>query len=243
MSLKPRNLLPGKSMKGYFITGTDTNVGKTVVTACLTALFQSRGENIGVMKPIETGVDPECSSSANSDAKFLMEVSEVQDAEVCTYRFKSPASPYQAAKMEGKEIDPAKILENFRALQSKHSMMLVEGVGGLLVPITQRYNVADLALEMRLPLIIVSRVQVGTLNHTLLTINAARQHGLKIKGVILNSSDRFELNEIEKEQGKLIEEFSDTPILGTCPYIKDVSAEEIKNNLQLIQEGFQGKQI
>ena len=127
-------------MQGYFITGTDTNVGKTVVTACLANLFKNRGENVGVMKPIETGVDPECSSSANSDAKFLIEVTGVQDAleDVCPYRLKTPASPYQAAKIEGKELYPEKILERFCTLQSKHSMMLVEGIGGLLVPITRR---------------------------------------------------------------------------------------------------------
>lgn len=228
-------------MQGYFITGTDTNVGKTVVTACLATLFKSRGEDVGVMKPIESGVDPECSSSANSDAKFLMEVTGVQDAleDVCPYRLKTPASPYQAARIEEKELDPEKILERFRALQSKHSMMLVEGVGGLLVPITQRYNVTDLALQMNLPLIIVSRIQVGTLNHTLLTINAARQHGLKVAGVILNPVHEGELDNIEEEQGSLIEELSDTPILGSCPYINDVSSEGIIQNLALLQKQFQ----
>lgn len=228
-------------MQSYFITGTDTNVGKTVVTACLATLFKSRGEDVGVMKPIESGVDPECSSSANSDAKFLMEVSGVQDAleDVCPYRLKTPASPYQAARIEEKELDPEKILERFRALQSKHSMMLVEGVGGLLVPITRRYNVTDLALQMNLPLIIVSRIQVGTLNHTLLTINAARQHGLKVAGVILNPVHEGELDNIEEEQGSLIEELSDTPILGSCPYIQDVSSERIIQNLALLQKQFQ----
>lgn len=226
-------------MQGYFITGTDTNVGKTVVTACLATLFKSRGEDVGVMKPIESGVDPECSSSANSDAKFLMEVTGVQDADVCPYRLKTPASPYQAARIEEKELDPEKILERFRALQSKHSMMLVEGIGGLLVPITRRYNVADLALQMGLPLIIVSRIQVGTLNHTLLTINAARQHGLKVAGVILNPVHEGELDNIEEEQGSLIEELSDTPILGSCPYINDVSSEGIIQNLALLQKQFQ----
>ena len=227
-------------MKGYFITGTDTGVGKTVVTACLATLFKNRGEDVGVMKPIETGVDPECNSSANSDAKFLMEVSGVQDTleEVCPYQLKTPASPYQAAKLENKTLDPENILEKFRALQSKHSIMLVEGIGGLMVPITQRYNVADLALQMRLPLIIVSRVQVGTLNHTLLTINAARQHRLNLAGIILNPSHDAELNKIEEEQGKLIEEFSDTPILGYCPFIEDVSAKGIENNLERLQEEF-----
>lgn len=223
-------------MKGYFITGTDTGVGKTVVTACLAALFKSRGEGVGVMKPIETGVDPECSSS--SDAKFLMEVAGVQSADVCPYRLKYPASPYQAARMEGKVLDPEKILASFRALQSKHSMMLVEGIGGLMVPITQRYYVADLALQMGLPLIIVCRFQIGTLNHTLLTINAARQHGLKVAGVILNQSGESEWDAIEAEQGSLIEKFSDAPILGTCPHIHEVSSKGIKQRLGLLQEEF-----
>ena len=232
-------------MKGYFITGTDTGVGKTVVTACLTTLLKSRGEDVGIMKPIETGVDPECYSAANSDARFLIEVSGVRDSaeEVCPYRLKHPASPYQAARIEKKEIDPENILERFKQLQSKHSMMLVEGIGGLLVPITSRYNVADLALQMRLPLIIVSRLRLGTLNHTLLTINAARQHGLEVKGVILNPSDEGELDAIEQEQGKLIEEFSDTPVLGHCPFIEDVSAKGIEKNLKLLQEEFQEGQI
>ena len=227
-------------MQGYFITGTNTNVGKTVVTACLANLLKNQGENVGVMKPIETGVDPECSSSANSDAKFLIEVTGVQDAleDVCPYRLKTPASPYQAAKIEGKELYLEKILERFRALQSKHSMMLVEGIGGLLVPIAQRYNVTDLALQMDLPLIIVSRIQIGTLNHTLLTINAARQHGLKVAGVILNPVHEGELDTIEEEQGSLIEEFSDTLILGTCPYIHDVSSERVIQNLALLQKQF-----
>ena len=225
-------------MNGFFITGTDTDVGKTVVTACLATLFKNQG--IGVMKPIETGVDPKCSSTSNSDTKFLMEVSGTTDAEeeVCPLRLKTPASPYQASQIAGISIQPATILKQFKILQSRHNMMLVEGVGGLLVPITARYNVADLAREIGLPLIIVSRLKVGTLNHTLLTLNAARQHGLKIKGIILNKQENGDLDNVEEQQGKLIEELSDTPILGTCPYIEDVSVEGIRNNLGKIKNAF-----
>ena len=226
-------------MNGFFITGTDTGVGKTVVTACLATLFKT--QNVGVMKPIETGVDPKCSSAANSDTKFLMEVSGSTDAEeeVCPLRLKTPASPYQAAQIAGTSIQPATILEKFKILQSRHNMMLVEGVGGLLVPITARYNVADLALEMGLPLIIVSRIRLGTLNHTLLTINAARQYGLKIKGIILNRQESGDLDKVEKQQGKLIGELSDIPILGTCPNIEDVSAEGLRGSLPKIKQAFQ----
>jgi dethiobiotin synthetase len=226
-------------MNGFFITGTDTGVGKTVVTACLATLFKT--QNVGVMKPIETGVDPKCSSAANSDTKFLMEVSGTTDAEeeVCPHRLKTPASPYQATQIDGTSIQPATILDKFKILQSRHNMMLVEGIGGLLVPITARYNVADLAREIGLPLIIVSRIRVGTLNHTLLTINAARQYGLKIKGIILNKQERDDLDEVEKQQGELIEELSGIPILGTCPHIENVSVEGIQQNSGKIEHAFQ----
>ena len=227
-------------MDGFFITGTDTDIGKTVVTACLITLFKNQGIDVGFMKPIETGVDPACNSSANSDTKFLLEVSENLDAaeKVCPYRFKTPASPYQAAQIAGETIRPRTIIENFKALKSQHSLMLIEGVGGLLVPITNRYNVANLAFEMGLPIIIVSRFRLGTLNHTLLTIQAARQHGLKIKGIILNHKENHQLNSVEKQQGKLIKQFSDIPILGICPYIKDVSPAGIQAGLPKIEEAF-----
>ncbi|MEK9628318.1 MAG: dethiobiotin synthase [Nitrospinota bacterium] len=232
-------------MGGFFITGTDTDVGKTVVTACLATLFKNNGMDVGVMKSIETGVDPECSSAANSDAKFLMEISETSDAEgeVCPYRLKTPASPYQAGQFAGIQIQPNSILEKFKILQSRHEIMLVEGVGGLLVPITHQYTVADLALETGLPLIIVSRFQIGTLNHTLLTINAAKQNGLNIKGVVLNHQNSEELTEVEEQQGKLIEELSGVPILGACPFIEDVSKESLQANLPKIEQAFKGMLI
>ena len=227
-------------MNGYFITGTDTDVGKTVVTACLATLFKSQGVDVGVMKPIETGVDPECSSAANSDAKFLMEITgnTDQEEEVCPCRLKIPASPYQAAKMAGTKIQTSTLLDKFKILQSRHDIMLVEGVGGLLVPITPRYNVSDLILETELPLIIVSRLRIGTLNHTLLTINAAKQKGLKIKGIILNQQGSGELRNVEKQQGKLIEEFSGIPTLGTCPYLGNLSLKRIQESLPQIQQAF-----
>ena len=227
-------------MNGYFITGTDTDVGKTVVTACLATLFKSQGMDVGVMKPIETGVDPECSSSANSDTKFLIEITANtdQEEEVCPYRLKIPASPHQAAQMAGTKIAISTLLEKFKVLKSRHDIMLVEGIGGLLVPITPNYDVSDLALETGLPLIIVSRFRIGTLNHTLLTINAAKQKGLKIKGFILNQQESGELNNVEKQQGKLIEEFSGIPMLGTCPHLKGFSLERVHKNLPQIQQAF-----
>ena len=219
--------------KGYFISGTDTGVGKTVVTACLLALYRKQEINAGIMKPIETGVDPECSSGANSDAKFLLEVSGNQDAleEVCPVSLKPAAAPLQAARMIGQTLDIDSIVRNFRKLQSRHDQMLVEGIGGLMVPLKRDYLVLDLIKDIQLPLIVVSRIALGTLNHTLLTLKTAQETGIEIAGVILNRLKNEPLNEIELEQADLIEELSGIPVLGECPFINPVSVEQFDKKL------------
>ena len=219
--------------KGYFISGTDTSVGKTVVTACLLALYRKRRVDLGFMKPVETGIDPECSSEANSDAKFLLAVSGNQDAleEVCPIRLQPPAAPLQAARMTRQTIAIDSILENFRKLQARHDQILVEGVGGLMVPLKPDYFITDLIRDMDLPLIIVSRLTLGTLNHTLLTLKTAQSTGIEIAGVILNRSDNNPLNDVEKGQANLIHELSGVPVIGECPFINPVSVERFDNQL------------
>ena len=215
--------------KGYFITGTDTNVGKTIVTACLLTINQKRGIDTGVMKPIETGVSQECSS----DAKFLLTVSGNQDPldQVCPVRLKPTAAPLQAARITGQVLDINFILENFSKLQAKYDQILVEGIGGLLVPLTSDYSISDLIKDMKLPLIIVSRFSLGTINHTLLTVKAAQETGVEIAGIILNHSEDRPLSEIELGQASLIQELSNVTILGECPFLGSVSSEQFDNKL------------
>jgi len=226
--------------KGYFITGTDTGVGKTVVTACLLAIYRKHGINTGIMKPVETGVNPKCSSEVNSDAKFLLTISGNQDPieEVSPIRLKPTASPLQATKITGQIVDISLILENFHRLQAKHDRMLVEGIGGLLVPLTVNYSVSDLIKDMNLPLIIVSRFSLGTINHTLLTVKAAQETGVEIAGIILNHSEDRPLNEIELGQASLIQELSNVPVLGECPFIDSISVEQFDSKLEKKIEGW-----
>jgi len=225
-------------LKGFFITGTDTGVGKTVVTACLLSLYRKHKQSVGVMKPIETGVDPQCSSSANSDAKFLMEISRGSDplALVSPIRLKPAASPYQAAKMENLPINTDKIIQNFHTLADKYENMLVEGVGGLLAPLTSNYLVCDLVRDLGLPLLVVSRNTLGTLNHTLLTLRVAEQEGIPVRGVIMNRTEPGENDEIEKEHAGIITEFSGVPVLGEIPFLGGISdksfTEEILGRLE-----------
>ena len=220
--------------KSYFITGTDTNVGKTVITACLLTLYRKHGVDAGVMKPIETGVDQNCSSESNSDAKFLLTVSGNKDPleEVCPIRLKPATSPLQATRITDQTVDINLILENFEKLQAKHDHMLVEGIGGLLVPLTESYLVSNLIRDMNLPVIIVSRVSLGTINHTLLTVKVAQETGINIAGVIFNHPEDRAPNDIELEQASIIQKFSNVPILGECPFIGSISAELFSNKLE-----------
>ena len=213
-------------VKSLFVTGTDTGVGKTIVTACLISVFKKYQIDVGVMKPIENGVDSHCSSSANSDALFLMEVADSEDslAEVSPIRLKPAASPYQAALLENRDLDVGTIRENFNRLSARHDCLLVEGLGGLLVPITESYNVEDLICELGLPLIVVARNQVGTLNHTLLTLRAAKQKGIPVCGVILNQTRPEDPTEIERGQAGILKELTGVPILGLCPYFESFNA-------------------
>lgn len=220
--------------QGFFITGTDTGVGKTVTTACLLSLYRKHRMNVGVMKPIETGVDPECSSSANSDAKFLMEIARCSDplSLISPIRLKTAASPYQAAKMEHQTIDIDRIINSFRQLAGKYENMLVEGVGGLLVPIRSNYLICDLIRDLGLPLLVVGKNALGTLNHTLLTLRAAQQADIAVRGVILTrSTEAGGKDGIEQGHAEIISELSGVPVLGEIPFLGQISEKSFSDDL------------
>lgn len=213
--------------QGLFITGTDTGVGKTVVTAAILAWLRHQGFSAGVMKPIETGVNCECSSPANSDALFLMECGGIEDdlAEVCPIRMKPAASPFQAALIENRTLQPESILSAYRSLAEKYDWMLVEGVGGTRVPITRDYGVVDLIRDLYLPTVVVARYQLGTLNHTLMTLDTLKQNGIPLRGVVFNQTSLEAPDVIEQDQPRLIEELSEAKILGKFPHINNLNTQ------------------
>jgi dethiobiotin synthetase len=213
--------------QGLFITGTDTGIGKTVVTAAILAWLRHRGMKPGVMKPIETGVDNECSSAANSDALFLMECGGINDtlAEICPIRLKPAASPYQAALIENRILQPETIFSAYEKLSSRYDWMLVEGVGGGRVPITRDYGVVDLMRELSLPAVVVASTILGTLNHTLMTLDTLKQHSIPVKGVVFSRTVPETPGVIEQDQPRLIEELSGIRVLGEIPYLDNLSTE------------------
>ena len=203
-----------REYKGLFITGTDTGVGKTIVAAGLAASLANSGMDIGVMKPIETGF-----SLRSSDAVFLKKIAGVKDSldSICPYRLKHPLSPFTAAKIENISIRFETIARACGRLLQNHQALLVEGAGGLLVPITRQKMMADLALYLKLPVLIISRTGLGTINHTLLSVEVARQRGVEVAGVIFNHLGPHR-GLAERTNPSVIRHFLDVPILGEIPY-------------------------
>jgi dethiobiotin synthetase len=177
-------------MRGLFVTGTDTAVGKTVLSAALLAAMSAAGEPVGAHKPVLTGLAEEPDGVWPRDHELLGEMAGMSPEEVSPMRFDAAASPQLAAALEGVEIRPAELVANARGAAVDRAgaprTLLVEGVGGLLVPLAEGYDVRDLAVELDLALVIAARPGLGTLNHTLLSIEAARSHGLRIAAVVLN---------------------------------------------------------
>jgi len=191
---------------GVFITGTDTGVGKTVVACALLRALRAQGVDAGGMKPIETGVGPE----GPRDAMALLAAAGGLDALeiVCPQRFALAAAATVAAAAEGLRVDLDAVRRAFAALAARHRSLVVEGAGGLLAPAAEGASMADLAAELGLPLLVVARASLGTINHTRLTLEAAAARGLPLAGVVIShgaaplpAADRANLAALRAELG------------------------------------------
>jgi len=194
------------SARGVFVTGTDTGVGKTLVACALLRALRARGIDAGAMKPIETGVG----SAGPADAIALREAAGGRDPlpDVCPQPFALAAAPAVAARAEGRTVDLAAIDAAYARLRARRDFVVVEGAGGLLVPIDAKLTMADLAQRFALPLLIVARAALGTINHTRLTLESARARGLALAGVVishsgglLSAADEANLDELRCELG------------------------------------------
>jgi len=206
---------------GVFITGTDTGVGKTFVTAALAFHLKKRGLTVGVMKPIETGVS--AGREAQSDAARLRSIIESEETAgaICPYPFELPVAPLAAAHAEGQIINPDTIKKVYRLLSGRYDCMVVEGVGGVHVPVTTGSNVMDLIKQFRLPVVVVGRSGLGGINHALLTIEALRRRKIHIVALVLNRthSARSALSRIqERATLEILRKQVGVPVLGPLPY-------------------------
>ena len=174
-------------MRGVFVAGTDTGVGKTILAAAICAALAARGEKVAAFKPAVTGVDEPPPEGWARDHELLASVASAgQTAEdVSPYRYGPPLSPHYAAELAGEQLEPNELLAKARDAANAADALVCEGVGGLLVPLTSGYLIRDLALDLDLPLVVAARPGLGTINHTLLTIEAARSAGLDVRGVVM----------------------------------------------------------
>ena len=172
-------------MRGLFVTGTDTGVGKTVVAASIVAALRARGERVRPLKPVLSGLDEPALDDWPHDHELLARTGGVDADRVALLRYGPPVSPHLAAELAGAPIDPVALVASVTAVGSASEVVVVEGAGGLLVPLARGFSMRDLARSLGLPLLIAARPGLGTINHTLLTLEAARSAGLRVAAVVL----------------------------------------------------------
>jgi dethiobiotin synthetase len=214
--------------KGFFVTGTGTEVGKTVVAAVLAHDLQEQGASVAVFKPAVTGLD----EPGETDHALLRRASgsEQSDDEIAPYRYGPPSSPHLAAAQAGEEIDPERLRSAASSAGASAERLVCEGVGGLLVPLSPAYLVRDFAVDLALPLVIAASPGLGTINHTLLTVEAARTAELTVSAVVLTPWPE-QPSAIESSNRETIESLGDVPV-KVLPRL-DLAATESWPNLDL----------
>jgi len=214
--------------KGLFVTGTDTGVGKTVITGGLAGVFRKNGIAAAAFKPVQTGGIESEQGLLSEDALFYRAAAglpySVRDMNPCCFRM--PLSPNIAARVSGQVIDPAALAEAYQRLAGENDYVLVEGAGGLCVPLVDySFTMADLAHLLGIPLLVVARPGLGTINHTVLTVRHAQWMGLEVKGIVINGYRKEQATLAERTNPEVIEGMTGVPILGIVPYLPETNVE------------------
>ncbi|MEK6250848.1 MAG: dethiobiotin synthase [Actinomycetota bacterium] len=196
-------------MRGFFVTGTGTEVGKTVVAAVIARSLAADGQNVAVFKPAVTGL----SEPGEADHELLRRASgsAQSDDGIAPYRYDPSASPHLAAEMAGERIEPPRLLRAARRVEADADVLVCEGVGGLMVPLATGYLVRDLARELALPLVVAAPPGLGTINHTLLTLEAARAAGLVVASVVLTPWPE-QPDQVQHSNRETLEALGGTPV-------------------------------
>ncbi len=217
-------------MKGILITGTDTGVGKTRTTLQIIKTAQKSGLRVAAIKPFETGCRLRGNKLVPLDALQLMKACGMDDMNtVNPYRFNTPAAPFIAARLENILIDVRKIKKIYRELSLRNDLIVVEGAGGLLVPVTKHLSYADLAKELSLSVLVVSANKLGVINHTLLTVDSIKARGLNLLGVVLNDRDK------KDDMAKRTNAYALSTLLGTS-FIGEIKFNQSGNGISIYEK-------
>src|SRR5687768_2046121 len=214
--------------KGVFITGTDTGVGKTFFACKLAALLRKSGYRVGVMKPAESGCAERQGRLYPEDAILLKEASASQDPleKICPYQLREPLAPSVAAQRQGITLEVDRLMDVYDEISSGHDITLVEGAGGLMVPLLPSYTYADLARVLKLPVIVIAANRLGMINHLLLTLEHARCKGLSVLGYVLNRLESEPSLPAETNR-EAVSTLSAVPCAGELPYV--ARGEDVQN--------------
>ncbi len=212
-----------QSTRGTLITGTDTGIGKTMISRAVAAALGRRGLSVGVYKPAETGCERINGEFVGSDCTLLAAAAGAKQtpAEVASYLFAMPAAPLVAAEAVGEKLEPLKIGQDYQALRARFDPVIVEGAGGLFVPIAERFTYLDLARQLELEIVVVVGSRLGCINHALLTFAAIRQAGLRMRGYVINSLEPVAVDDpiTPESNRKTISRFTDENDIGLFPHV------------------------
>ncbi len=225
--------------QAFFITGTDTGVGKTTITGAITRALQQQGKSVGVLKPIETGVDATQRECSDTDRLRHLLTPPPSFDSVCLYTFPQPLAPFAAAQIAGTTIDLTRIHSHINQLTRQHSVLLIEGAGGIHTPLTPRQSMRDLVKLLDIPCLIVGSTNLGGVNHCRLTVEALEQEGICPCGIVLNNSKATNQSTITQQQqestAKLIKDWASVPIFGPIDHVKIIETKWQEGVTQLAE--------
>jgi len=212
---------------GLFITGTDTGVGKTLVAGAIAYRLRRQGYRVGVFKPVATGCVSSREGLVSADAEFLAHCAESEFSleQINPVRYPEPLAPWVAAERAGRGIDWVALHLAYKNIAGASEVMVVEGIGGVLVPLERETMVLDMMKALRLAVVVVARAGLGTINHTLLTIHACRTAGLDVAGIVINRYDASTAGLAEENNPRVLQELTKLPVLCVIPFDKDSSVE------------------
>jgi dethiobiotin synthetase len=212
---------------GLFIAGTDTGVGKTLIAGAIAKILTDKGLKVGVFKPIATGCKRGWDGLVSDDTEFLAYCanSDLSLSTITPVGYSTPAAPIVSAGCDGPAIDFDRIAAAYRDICQNSDVVIVEGIGGVRVPLTPEFDLLDLAVEFALPVVIVARPNLGTINHTLMTIDCVRAAELKIAGVVINGYNATESAVAEETAPEVITKCGVVDILSVVPFDETVDIE------------------
>ena len=218
MPAKPPPPIRPVTLPGLFVTGTDTGVGKTVVAGAIAAWFRSRGSRVAVLKPIATGCERRREGLVSPDAEFLAHCADAPHPLdlICPVRYAEPLAPAVAADREGRPVDWAAVQRSIDLITKDSDVLIVEGVGGAMVPLDEKHTVLDLVKWLGLTIVVVARPGLGTISHTLLTVSALRPVG-GVAGVVINRYPAEAAGVAEETNPRAIEKWGRVPVLCVVP--------------------------